>query len=259
MKEELAEGGKARTDKLCRGSRGETVTYKFVPTTRPSIFQVAICSQVAIILPFKDPFLQVFFLRRRGIFLTYEDQNTLWRPRSKNSYWAILDYRTWVGWGARPSYHPHFLFLGSSMYVYSPHLNLRSSKQDISLSKTPGPYKQAVSYKTIPQLSKLGWFLWQRGWESTCIISAFVHIVRSRIEGESQTSASATSLSMMFHSGQGRGEEAQGGTSAPLRIWFYQSNGFLVFPLDLISFLGFVQQIFIEQVVCSWRDDRHWW
>lgn len=59
MKEELAGGGgwgKASTDKLCRRSRGERVTYKFVLIPGLLFFK-RICSQVAIILSLKDPFL----------------------------------------------------------------------------------------------------------------------------------------------------------------------------------------------------------
>lgn len=56
MKEELTEADKASTDKLCRGFRGERVTYKFVPIPRLLFFK-KVCSQVAIILPLKNPFL----------------------------------------------------------------------------------------------------------------------------------------------------------------------------------------------------------
>lgn len=48
--------GTASTDKFCRGSRGKRVTYKFVPI--PSLlFFKRVYSQVAVILPLKDPFL----------------------------------------------------------------------------------------------------------------------------------------------------------------------------------------------------------
>lgn len=39
MKKELAEWGKAGTDKMCWGLEVRGIPYKFVLTTRPSIFQ----------------------------------------------------------------------------------------------------------------------------------------------------------------------------------------------------------------------------
>lgn len=96
MKEELAEGGKARTDTLCRGSRGERVTYKCIPTTRPSIFQKGLLPS-SYHIAFQGPIPSGFLPPEEGHVLNIRDQNTFLRPRSKNSYRAILDYRIWVG------------------------------------------------------------------------------------------------------------------------------------------------------------------